>query len=258
MYTYSYGPANAEPGYLILCDSQLYLCETDGPYAKVRTGLEAGMLRFSTSDAIWCVLLIAATTGLAQDGSRDAVRFPRYEILNGSLDADGFPTGNARLCIVGSHQCYDLTEHDRSKQSPFGLHPVAREIALPSGANLVLFTATFSGGGSGSLDGIALLEDQRDGKIVDLTPNVSMTEQGEMKIWNEPSISSMPLMVVADFVWSKGETHFAAHKFEIRSLVFDQSSNRYVVRDKYLTAHKYPSLDEADGIKSARSLKKQL
>lgn len=213
------------------------------------------MLAFFARNSVWCVLLVAAPTSLAQGGSRDAVRFPRYEVHEGSLDGDGFPTGNARLCIVGSRQCYDLTEHDRSKQFPFGLHPVAREIALPSGANLVLFTAEFSGGGSGSLNGIALLKNQRDGKIVDLTPNVSMTEQGEVKVWNEPSISSMPLMVVANFVWSKDETHFAAHKFEIRSLVFDKSSNRYVVRDEYLTAHKYPSLDESDGIKVLESEK---
>ena len=64
----------------------------------------------------------------------------------------------------------------------YGLDPQARRLPLASGGSVVLFSATFSAGGSGSLDSLALLRyNQTDDH--DLLPFVGLTNQSERATW---------------------------------------------------------------------------
>jgi hypothetical protein len=73
-------------------------------------------------------------------------------------------------------------------------------------------------------------------------PGVTITEQGEYKIWQETAISETALVVTADAVLGDAETHFSRHRFERSELPY------YFLRDEYITSKKYPSLDEVDSI----------
>ena len=179
----------------------------------------------------------------------------QYRVLPGKLDPDGLPTTSARICL-------GTTEADRCYTPPsdkyaFGLEPKAQTVAKLSGQDLILFTATFSGGGSGELTNLALLE-QRSSEFVNLLPAVQLTNQSEFKLWNLPQFSSLPILATADFVWDFAamkasnyaeETHFARHRYQIGVYVFDQRTQKYLERVHYVTPKKYPGLDDSDSIR---------
>ena len=178
-----------------------------------------------------------------------AGQVPPYRVLDGQTDSDGFPTTAARLCIgsATTEQCY-TPPPPKPPLPPFGLNATARDVKLTTGATLVLFTAESSAGGSGSLTSIALLEN-RSGQLIDLLPTVTVTNQSEYRVWNLPTISAMPILITADYVWSAGETHFARHRYRITGYVYDKQAGRYVQRSEYVTEKKYVGLDERDAIR---------
>jgi hypothetical protein len=194
------------------------------------------------------VSLLAATIGAAE-----FISFPPFTIHSGKTDSNGSSTSNATLCVDGEEPCFSiLTGHSQSPPVEyfFGANPTAERIPLPSGGSLVLFTGTYSTGGSGTLTAVDLLEYEASGRISNLLPEVRHTEQGERQIWNVPEISLMPILVTADANWdpSAGETHFSPHLFTVWAYVFDPATQKYVNRIQYATARKYPSLDDADSI----------
>jgi hypothetical protein len=172
----------------------------------------------------------------------------QYRVLPGKTNADGLPETPARICLgaVGTEHCYTPP----SEKYVFGLEPNARVVAKLNGRNLILFTATFSGGGSGTLSNLALLEEQSC-DFLDLLPTVQLTNQSEYKLWNLPQLSNLPALVTADFVWDfkAAETHFAPHRYTINMYVFDPKLGRYQQRIQYVTAKKYPGLDDSDSIR---------
>jgi hypothetical protein len=181
--------------------------------------------------------------------------YPQYRIIPGKVDVDGFPTSSASICLggTGNKHCYVPS----SEKYVFALDPKAQDVAKHNGKNLVLFTATFSGGGSGTLTSFALLEEQA-GELVDLLPTVQLTNQSEYRLWNLPSVSGLPVLVTADFIWDfdaaqksdfTQETHFAAHRYAIRVYLFDAASGHYLQKVHYDTNEKYPGLDDVDQIK---------
>ena len=172
-----------------------------------------------------------------------------YRVLNGRTDSDGFPTTPAKICIssASGDQCYSPPSPE-SPLPPFGLNPTAENLKLSTGVMLTVFTAESSSGGSGSLTSIALLEN-RDGQWLDLLPTVTVTNQSEYHFWNLPTVSAMPILLTADFVWGEGETHFARHHYRITSYVYHRQAGRYVQRDEYVTEKKYDGLDDATEIK---------
>jgi hypothetical protein len=121
----------------------------------------------------------------------------QYRVLPGKLDADGLPTTSARICLgaAGTNQCYAPP----SERYAFGLNSKAETIGTRAGHDLILFTATFSGGGSGDLTNLAILE-ERGGEFASLLPTVQLTNQSEYKVWNLPQISGQPVLATADFV----------------------------------------------------------
>lgn len=172
----------------------------------------------------------------------------QFHVLPGKLNADGLPTTPARICpgASGTEHCYTPP----GDEYVFGLDPRARAVGKLDGRDLVLFTATFSGGGSGTLTHLALLE-QQSCDFVNLLPTVQLTNQSEYKLWNLPDVSKAPALVAADFVWDfkAGETHFAPHRYTVNMYVFDAKLGRYMQRVGYVTAGKFPGLDQTDTIR---------
>lgn len=171
-----------------------------------------------------------------------------YRIVNGQTDSGGFPTTSAKLCIRSGtgDQCYSPPSPEWPLP-PFGLNATAKDLKLATGTVLIVFTAESSSGGSGSLTSIALLEN-RNGQLINLLPNVRVTNQSEYHFWSLPAFSAMPVLVTADFVWGSGETHFSQHHYRITSYVYDKQAGRYVQRDQYVTEKKYAGLDDGDDI----------
>lgn len=180
----------------------------------------------------------------------------QYRILPGKANSDRcIPQTSARICpgTKGTAHCFALPS---SKGLLFGLQPDAMPVGRLDGQPLILFSATFSGCGSGALTSSSLLV-LRNGEFVNLLPKVELTNQSEYKFWNLPNISKLPVFATADFIWDFGamrksnyneETHFAAHRYQINVFVLDPEAGRYLQKLSYQTTNKYPGLDEVDKI----------
>lgn len=143
--------------------------------------------------------------------------------------------------------CY---EPPSTKDYVFGLEPTQKQIGTWKGKPLILFTAMFSGCGSGTLTDFSLLT-ERDGKLIDILPTVQLTNQSEFKFWSMPGHSPLPVFATADFVWDfdAGETHFSKHRYQIAVYVFDRATARYSERLRYPTVKRYAGLDDVSKIR---------
>jgi hypothetical protein len=108
----------------------------------------------------------------------------------------------------------------------------------------VLFNAN-CGGGSGSDDRYVLLRSEPDGHLKNLLPQVIVTNQADVAVWDLPTVSTMPVFLAADFLWEDG-AHYGSHFFEVRIYIYDAAMDRYKMQHKYRTAHKYPGIDTWD------------
>ena len=179
-----------------------------------------------------------------------------YRVVNGETDSDGFPTTPARICISSGNgdQCYS-PPLPKAPLPPFGLSATAKDLKLATGAGLIVFTAESSSGGSGSLTSIALLEN-RNGRLFDLLPSVTVTNQSEYRFWNLPTVSAMPVLVIADFVWREGETHFSQHHYRITTYAYPGKAGLTRSRTSTSRRRSYPGLDESDrdqGVKEEKA-----
>jgi hypothetical protein len=178
-----------------------------------------------------------------------AVSQTPYHILPGEADADGcMPTKAARICLgAATDHCYAPPS---TKDYIFGLEPKAAPAGNIDGKELILFTAMFSGCGSGTLSDFSLLT-VRSGQFVNLLPPVRLSNQSEYKLWNLPRYSNHPMLVTADFIWNfdAGETHLAAHRYAIHAYIFDRKSGQYRDAVHYETKKKYPGFDNVDEIR---------
>lgn len=189
--------------------------------------------------------------------TKTVLPFPRYKQMQGKLDADGLPISGAKLCLLSSSDtCFTMPSHAVSENDmkypfQFGLEPKSERLSLANGGSLIFFTGTFSGGGSGLLERLALLRFGYDGKITDLLPYITVTDQSDRAMWQLPAISSYPILVTADFLWDMdaGETHFAHHFYQVRAYHYDPKLDRYVEAFSYKTSRKYAGEDDADRIR---------
>jgi len=110
---------------------------------------------------------------------------------------------------------------------------------------LLKFSASFSGGGSGSLGQISFWKYDRQINRFEPSSHITLTEQGEYHLFNKGDLAGM--LTTANAVWQAGETHFSSHHFYIEVYRFD-SNNGYVKQLGYLTPSSYPSFDEAEKI----------
>ena len=179
--------------------------------------------------------------------------FPRFRLIPGNIDSDGLPTSGAKLCLLEpANDCYQMPSNtgysSGSVVYSYGLDPRSERLSLKSGGSLAFFSAQFSGRGSGTLDSLAILRYENDGEIVNLLPFVGLTNQSERAAWFIPA-SSFPILVTADFVWMKGETHFATHFYTVAAYLFDIKNDRYAKAFSYQTSKKYPGLDQVNQVR---------
>jgi len=175
-------------------------------------------------------------------------------VFVGKVDADGLPISAARLCIGSApSQCFAMPSMSPKGEKPgfyqFGFDPHWKVLRVPGGKTSLLFSATFSGGGSGTLTRYAILRaDERH--ITNLLPEVALTNASEEAVWKDSNLSPYPVLVTADFDWdmAAGETHFAKHRYFVNVYRFDTKQDVYVNAITYRTSKKYDSLDDADTI----------
>lgn len=154
----------------------------------------------------------------------------------------------ARVCILvsPSKACFSPAR-DTTARLEFGIEPHAELVRIAPGRNGLLFTAGASAGGSGSLTSLALLD--FDGQeLRNLLPTIVLTNQSQYAFWREPGISPAALLLTADFVWARGETHFAPHRYLVTVYGFREGVGKYGRLERYTTTRKYPGLDDADEI----------
>ena len=134
--------------------------------------------------------------------------FPRFTVHAGQADKDGNPTTGARLCVLpGDAPCFTLPAHtaagDGKVTYQFGLEPRAERETMLDGGALVFFSGTFSAGGSGSLDELAILSfEAKKHTLTNLLPYVALTNVSDRAMWKLPDASPYPVLVTADFIWN--------------------------------------------------------
>lgn len=197
---------------------------------------------------VGAVFAVCALDMSAQGELSTAVReFPQYKVYQGVLDEDNFPVSGARLCATeGKSHCFTLAHSgagsDADNWSYYGLRAKSQRLKLGGGGSVVLFNAN-CGGGSGSADRYVLLRSEPDGHIKNLLPEIIVTNQADVAMWDLSVVSPMPVLVTADYLWGAMEGHYSQHFFEVRMYVYDAAADRYKLRHKYSTANKYPGID---------------
>ncbi len=206
------------------------------------------------------VLTLSVLTMLAQS-NLPPLRSQHITFSQPALDPfSGLPTSAVTICLEskGEQQCFSPPT-----QGPaFGLNPKAKLVQLGLGKEAILYTVEASGGGSGTAIFISLLQNSSlhasSPDLENLLPKVILTEQSQYQFWSEPVISKTKLFITANYVWNHGETHFSRHRFRISSYLFEQQNGFYELRDEYITAKKYPSLDEVDRVKVLEAERSQI
>lgn len=203
--------------------------------------------------ALGIALFMAQTFSYGQTiNALSPATFPRFTVAEGQLDENEFPTSGAKLCLEGKKNvCYQMPSHTAEGSSQvtydFGLEPHAKILPLANGGSWALFSAAFSAGGSGTVTRLAILQYQSsegdEGVFVNLLPYIGLTNVSEHVVWKIPSISPYPILVDADFMWGKGETHFASHHYTIEVWRFDPETDHYRKVISYLTSKKYEGGD---------------
>ncbi|OXI80873.1 hypothetical protein CFB50_20795 [Burkholderia sp. AU33423] len=183
--------------------------------------------------------------------------FPRFTQAQGRADNDGLPLSGVKLCVLPDHApCFEmppapLPDGSTQVQYQFGLDPRSERLPIASGGSWVFFSGMFSGGGSGMLERVAVLRYGANGKIENVMPKVTQTEQADRAMWKVPEVSPYPVFVRADYVWGKGESHFEAHLFDVDAWVFDPAISQYRKRFSYQTTRRYDRGEGADHVLTA-------
>jgi hypothetical protein len=195
---------------------------------------------------VWALLVGCVIGAWGQEAHSGATReFPAFKVYPGTLDEGGFPVTGARLCTSEAKaHCFALAPQVEEVRFVFGLRPKSQRIKLDSGGSLVLFNAN-CGGGSGSGDRYVLLRSEPDGQIRSLLPEILVSNQADVAVWDLPTVSPMPVFVTADALWEDG-AHYSPHFFEVKTYVYDPIRDRYKLRRTYRTAHRYSGIDNWD------------
>ena len=161
--------------------------------------------------------------------------------------------GAAKVCFwtdktkkeSGCEFINSANEFDPSTTYPHQNVSRLETVKLDKSRTGVLLSAEFSGGGSGLLVRQQLWTYSPKQDSFDETLKLNMTEQGEAKF-----ISTGPLagyLVTADAYWQLGESHFEPHRFSIDVYKYNNNDpGSYIKILSYITAKKYPSLDEGN------------
>lgn len=150
--------------------------------------------------------------------------------------AAGAPESCVRLMRAATNDAERLVY-----QTVTGLS-VTRLVRAPVPVSAVLAQAEMSYGGSGTSEQYALWSyagaDDRFARLA----TFQTSEQGEFQIIDNGPLAGC--VVTADFLLGAGETHFGRHRFAISVHQLNAASMTYTEILHYVTAGKYPSLDE--------------
>ena len=159
-------------------------------------------------------------------------------ITESKLDESGAnPKGPATICVEWEQrQCYTTPQG-------YGRAPEAHTVQVAKDLDALLFSAA-TGGVSDFGIHFALLTRGGGRELQDLFySTIEASNQSRHALWNEPSISSSQIFVIADYVWGPGEPTRAPHRYMISAYVrkpapaFDLA--HYYLEDRYMTARKY-------------------
>jgi hypothetical protein len=92
-------------------------------------------------------------------------------------------------------------------------------------------------------DRLAILRPEDDRVFVNLLPYVALTNVSEHAIWTILPASPYPVLVNADFIWGKGEPHFAPHYHTVEAWRYDPATDHYRKVVSYRTSKKYEGSD---------------
>jgi hypothetical protein len=106
----------------------------------------------------------------------------------------------------------------------------------------VMAQAEMSYGGSGTSTQYALWTFHPRADRFDRLATFEISEQGELQIIDTGKLAGS--IITADYIWGDGESHFARHRFAITVHHLDPVTLTYTDILRYVTAGKYPSLDE--------------
>lgn len=62
----------------------------------------------------------------------------------------------------------------------------------------------------------------------------------------EKALSKHKILSVADAKWAEDESHYGHHRYRVRTYVYSGKSAVYSQADDYVTAKKYPGLDDVE------------
>ena len=178
----------------------------------------------------------------------------RFSIWEQAPPVADFASLPAKLCAALGEStpkeaalCYEA----RTGKEIFTAEAEAQRFAIRDAPayEAILFRARTSAGGSGWATLLTLLIPERGSNSWrDLLPEIVFSNQGEYRFLSQATFSSYRLLIVADAHGETGETHFAAHRYRIRTFAYCDDRGSYGLTDQYLTVNKYPSLDEVGKI----------
>ena len=155
-----------------------------------------------------------------------------------------FSTVPTRICFRARNE-ESLCTHIRSALPNDGDHyeyQHAKELSIVQRPHLIKFMAEFSAAGSGWLDQITFWRYDASTDLFEQAGLITLTEQGEYQLFEDKG-----LLVTAEARWSSGETHFSPHYFEVTVYRYEADQG-YEKLFSYVTAKKYPSLDDVEKI----------
>ena len=191
--------------------------------------------------------LVLIAVRAAQCQSTTVKDFPEFRVYAGVQGEHGEPLSGAKLCTTGTQRrCFSLARwvghyKDDELTTDFGVRARTQRIRVRDGGSLILFNAN-SFGGSGSSDRYALLGMEENGRLRDLLPQVIVSNQADVVMWDLTTISPLPVLATADALWEDG-AHYGPHFFEVRIYRYDVVNDRYALKLKYRTVHRYPGID---------------
>ncbi|MBI5570406.1 MAG: hypothetical protein HY914_10715 [Desulfomonile tiedjei] len=106
----------------------------------------------------------------------------------------------------------------------------------------ILFSATFSGGGSGWSEFLTLWVYHKEcGQFINILPEIEISNLGVFKFLNGRKGRPGGVLVVAEGIWAEGEMHFDAHKCLIKIYRYSRKEKKFkrLVGVEFLTQKKY-------------------
>ena len=124
-------------------------------------------------------------------------------------------------------------------------YQTVKELSVISTPHLVKMEAEFFGGGSGSLTQISFWQYHKPTDRFEVAGLITLSNQGEYQILGHGALKGV--LVTADAHWQAPESHFSPHQFDVTIYRYTEETG-YAKIASYLTAKKYPSLDDTDKI----------